>query len=192
MKFKTIQTAKIDAGLTYDKDQPEYGYYIDSDGVRQFGQTGMKDVYSFIQKDLKQTDFEYIMSLVKRGDTSVLMARDGFFDDVSESPDSLLDALSLGDELRDRFNELPLEVRSKYGNSIYNFARAVSAGDYSAFDQSPVSEQSGQDSKTTAASLSPDSVFVDATGRKYRLVPDGADQGRESDSQGASAGGDKE
>lgn len=101
--------------------QDEYGYYYDeNERKRVFGVVGKKNLYEDILSHKDATDIRYIKEVLLNGGAPELT--DEMFGDISSISPDLLDNLQKAELGRDMFNNLPVEIRQKYGNDIYKFA----------------------------------------------------------------------
>lgn len=69
-----------------------------------------------------------ILARYQRGDLSVLSANAGQFMDVTSMPTTLAEAQQKLIDVRNRFEQMPLEIRQQFGNSVDQFIEAVSTG----------------------------------------------------------------
>lgn len=85
---------------------------------------GKESISEKINSYAKFTDISYIMSRLQAGDNSVI--RDGaMYGDFTKTPKSLAEALQIMINAEQRFNELPLDVRSKFNNSYLAWMQAA-------------------------------------------------------------------
>lgn len=98
-------------------EENTYGYDVNEYGQKILVKTGTKNTYEEIQSWKEETSIEHILTRLAQGDNSVIRPM-GSFGDISEMPKSLIEAKRQIAKLENVWNELPLEVRNKYGNSI--------------------------------------------------------------------------
>lgn len=94
-------------------------------GQIRLEEVGKESISQMINSFKDSTDITYIAQRLAMGDTSVL--RDGaVYGDFTKTPKSLAESLQIIIDGEKKFNELPLDVRSSFDNSYYQFI--MSAG----------------------------------------------------------------
>lgn len=79
---------------------------------------GKESISEKINAEKHFTDISYIVSRLQMGDTSVL--RDGaMYGDFTKVPKTLAESLQVVIDGQRKFDQLPLEVKSKFNNSYY-------------------------------------------------------------------------
>ena len=107
-----------------------YAPVFDEKGVMHLAESGREDLYGYIQSHRDSVDLHKILERFAQGDAGVLerFQQKGVFGDFSEFPKTyaeLLNTVISGEQI---FNQLPLEVREKFGHSFNRWlAQAGSA-----------------------------------------------------------------
>lgn len=129
IKYKIPKFFEKYDGQTVSTCNDEYGYVSTPDGV-QFAFTGLHDVRDEIQSCAKTSDMAYILQQIANGNASVLQQNtEAVYADMSGKKD-LFESLVAAQEAKEAFATLPKEIREKYGNSVYSFARACDSGEF--------------------------------------------------------------
>lgn len=100
--------------------EPEYKERYDERGVAYLEQVGEVDTYAKIQSYRDECDVMSILSRYAAGDTSVL-SNPGWYIDTTKMPNSYTDYLNLMNEQREKFEQLPLEIRMKFNNNFNEY-----------------------------------------------------------------------
>lgn len=128
--FKTAFTgherASTPVGSRY---QSEFGYEIDKYGRKVLVKTGETDLYAKIQESLEETKIENIINRCIAGDTSVLRP-DGVYMDLTEQPNSLLEAMQQIQNLENIWNGLSNEIKEKYNYDLGQYVAAAGSEDW--------------------------------------------------------------
>lgn len=99
-----------------------YGYEVDKKGMKVLKPNGTKNVYEKIQEYLEETKIENVIQRVIAGDTSVLRP-DAIYQDITNMPTNMIDAMNQVKALEKTYNELPKEIKDKY-QTIEEFVQA--------------------------------------------------------------------
>uniref|UniRef100_A0AAU8AV18 Internal scaffolding protein n=1 Tax=Dulem virus 140 TaxID=3145617 RepID=A0AAU8AV18_9VIRU len=102
--------------------QAEY----DKDGTLNLVESGRENLYDYIQSHKDSVDIHILLQRYKNGDVSALSRAQGTFGDFTEMPKSYAELLNNLIKGESYFNELPVEVRSKFDHSFQKWL--VSAG----------------------------------------------------------------
>ena len=100
---------------------PVYRQRINNDGQFEVYIEKYTNVYDYIQQSLEDTKIEVIMQKYAAGNIDILNQVNGMYGDFSSLPKSLADAQNMIINAKDKFNELPLEIREKYDNNVFKF-----------------------------------------------------------------------
>lgn len=101
--------------------EPHYIEVYDENGHPSLRQDGETDVYAQIQSYKDDCDIHVLLARYAAGDVSV-MKSGGVYMDATQLPTSMHDIFNLMTEQRDKFNQLPLEIREKFGHSFETWA----------------------------------------------------------------------
>lgn len=95
-----------------------YAPQIDENGHLELVETGREDLYDYIQSHKDSCDIHQIMRRFEAGDTEALMKRQGNYGDFTAMPKTyaeMLNAVIAGEQ---KFMELPVETRARFGHSF--------------------------------------------------------------------------
>lgn len=110
-------------GQTFNSVVPVYGYFTDDNGDVQFGQVSEENIYDKIQSYADSCDMDFVKQMILDGECAAPVASDDSFFDTTVFPDNLIDAMNGIKSAAGAFNSLPLELRKKYNNNVYEFAK---------------------------------------------------------------------
>jgi len=114
---------------TGDGFENTYKEFVDKDGKITLECVGKTSMYEMIQESLEETQIYNILEKYELGDTSVLNRIAGFYDDITAVPTDLLTAQNMILDMRNNFDNLPVELRKKYGNPS-DLIKAIETGDF--------------------------------------------------------------
>lgn len=120
-------------------------------GFEELVETGRQSISTMINAWKDMTDMSYIMSRLNAGDASVLNVRsDAFFGDVSDMSFDHRAALDTIVNARTYFDNLPAEIRAKFGDSFESwFSEAGDESWVKKMVNDPVSVPVAEPSKET-------------------------------------------
>lgn len=101
-----------------DRMRKLYHARYDKEGVLEFVEDGVENIYESIQSHADSCDIHSILLRYRNGDASALSVKQGFFADVSNLPNSYAGILNLVKDAQSYFESLPIEERNKYDNSF--------------------------------------------------------------------------
>lgn len=101
--------------------EPEYKERYDDKGNPYLEKVGEVNTYEKIQSYKEECDVMSILSRYAAGDTSAL-ATPGWYIDTSKLPKTYTEYLNMMKDKEAEFNQLPLEIRQKFGMSFQNWA----------------------------------------------------------------------
>lgn len=101
--------------------EPEYKERYDENGHAYLEKVGEVNTYEKIQSYREECDVMAIMSRYAAGDESVL-ATPGYYIDTSKLPKTYTEWLNMMNEQREKFDQLPLDIRQKFGMSFEKWA----------------------------------------------------------------------
>lgn len=115
MKFNTAFSEKKPVYMEVgSKFMDTYEYSIDEKGHKSLVKTGEKDIYTPIQEALENTLIENILQKAALGDPEALNKIQGHYLDTTNMPTSLAEAQNKIIQLKNEFNQLPVDVRRKF------------------------------------------------------------------------------
>lgn len=98
----------------------EYEYKLNAKGQKTLVKNGRRDVLSEIQQYKDEVSIENILAKVAVGDYTDFRP-DGIYQDTTQIPNNLNEARAVMLDLENYWNTLPLDVRSKFDNSLETF-----------------------------------------------------------------------
>lgn len=101
--------------------EPEYRERYDEHGHPYLEKVGEVNTYEKIQSYRDQCDVMAILSRYAAGDESAL-ATPGYYIDTTKLPKTYTEYLNMMNEQREKFDQLPLEIRQKFGMNFQNWA----------------------------------------------------------------------
>lgn len=122
-KFKPWRLVKFDsptnAGSRFKK---KYSASYNKEGILELHETGIEDVYEYIQSFADEVDLNKILQQFRAtGDVSLLSRAQGFYMDASELPETWPDILNVVDNVKNEFEKMPPEFKENYGNDFAQF-----------------------------------------------------------------------
>lgn len=102
----------------------------DENGQIVLKSTGTIDLQEKIQADKYACDINTIVKRYAAGDTDVLHRVQGSFIDVSSMPKSYAEYLNLSIRLKSDYDTLPVDIKSKFGNSFENYMLKFGSDDW--------------------------------------------------------------
>ena len=109
--------------------EPEYRERYDERGEAYLEKVGDVNTYEKIQSYRDQCDVMAILSRYAAGDETAL-ATPGYYIDTSKLPKSYTEYLNMMNEQREKFNQLPLEVRQKFGMNFEQWAATAGENEW--------------------------------------------------------------
>lgn len=100
--------------------EPQYIERYDEHGHPYLEHTGDVNTYEKIQSFKDECDINVLMQRYAAGDESVL--RPGYYIDTSAMPKTYHEYFNLMQEQKEKFSQLPLEIKNKFGNSFEEWA----------------------------------------------------------------------
>lgn len=105
-------------------EEPVFKERYDENGVAYLVQTGVINTYEKIQSYKDECDINAILARYANGDESAL-AMPAYYIDTTRLPTSYTEWLNKRNELQERFNSLPLNIREKFGMDFNQWAAAA-------------------------------------------------------------------
>ncbi|UPW41046.1 internal scaffolding protein [Sigmofec virus UA08Rod_5667] len=140
-----------------------YQAAYDVNGTLQLYESGQEDLYDYIQSFKDSVDIHVILKRFAAGETDVLSQVQGFYADAADMPSTyqeVLNAVIAGETV---FNQLPAEIKQKFGNSFSQWLVSFESPDFSVkmgwtkpdLTDSQVQDFSISSSTTTPTTTSP-------------------------------------
>ncbi len=90
---------------------------LNTDGCGKLEQVGERRSYELIQSYKQDTDINYLVQRYMSGDTSVLQRVQGLYTDISDAPESLIEAQERIKTAERIYHTLPEEAAKAVGNA---------------------------------------------------------------------------
>lgn len=90
---------------------------LNTDGCGTLEQVGVRRSYELIQSYKQETDINYLVQRYISGDTSVLQRVQGLYTDITDAPESLIEAQERIKTAERIYNTLPEEAAQAVGNA---------------------------------------------------------------------------
>ena len=129
--------------------EPEYRERYDERGEAYLEKIGDVNTYEKIQSYKEQCDVMAILSRYSAGDETAL-ATPGYYIDTSKLPQTYTEYLNMMNEQREKFNQLPLEIRQKFGMNFEQWVATAGENEWL--------EKMGILTKKDAAAQQPDTA----------------------------------
>lgn len=91
-------------------------------------ENGVEDIYDSVQKASEGRLLPDLIRRVANGDISAIPDPVDSFVDITNAPKDMLEAHQMLTDARDKYNSLPSDLRSKFGNSFEKFLSASADG----------------------------------------------------------------
>lgn len=95
------------------------------DGTFKLTEIDSIDIKAEINSHASTCDMAYILSRLKVGDSSVLQSKPGVYGDFTVFPKTYAEMLQLVSSGEEAFNQLPVDVRSKFGHSFTRWVSTI-------------------------------------------------------------------
>lgn len=112
------------------RERNDYAITIDKKGHKVLKCVGKHDIYQEIQSYLEETKIENIIARAAAGDVAALNQRQGFYADITDTPNNLAEAQNEILKLSNYFDSLPAEVRAKFDNSKERFVHLYGSDEW--------------------------------------------------------------
>ncbi len=109
--------------------EPHYIEKIDENGRTYLEKDGETNTYAEIQSYKDECDVHSILCRYFAGDASVL-SRQGVYIDATQLPTTYHEMYNLMAEQRDKFDQLPLEIKRKFDNSFNVWASTAGSEEW--------------------------------------------------------------
>lgn len=117
----------------------EYIAQFDSNGALELVPNGERNIFQDIQMFKDECDIHLLLKRYAAGETDVLTKVQGFYADISQFPTTYAEMFNVMKRSREFFDTLPVDVKSKFGNSYETFLASSQSPDFlSAFVASTV------------------------------------------------------
>ena len=102
-----------------------YAPVVNKDGTIDLKEKEKECLYDYIQSFKESCDINVLVKRYQMGDTAALMRGQTFYGDVTDMPKTFAEMLDVMIQGQNFFENLPAEVKEKFGNSFYQFAAAI-------------------------------------------------------------------
>lgn len=109
--------------------EPHFIELYDQHGHPYLEQDGETDTYAKIQSFKEECDIHYLLARYAAGDSSMIHS-EAVYMDVTQLPGSMAEMMNYMIRQKERFYELPLEIREKFGHSFEAWAAQAGTDDW--------------------------------------------------------------
>lgn len=102
-------------------------------GVGKLVESGRQSIREYIESSFDETKIDTILSRCARGDISALQRVAGQYADLSTAPECIHELKKFIDDARASFDNLPVDLKSEFGNSPEQFVASFSNGQFNKF-----------------------------------------------------------
>lgn len=120
-KFKTIfnrDPKKDTFSPTGDFTEMRHTAHMKADGRRELVKDKEVAIYDLIQASREETEIENIIRRATEGDYNALNQGVGVYTDITGAPKSIAEAQQWIIEIKNKFEELPSELKAKFDNNV--------------------------------------------------------------------------
>lgn len=107
-----------------------YTPVYDHNGVLDLEVSGQEDIYEMIQSYAESCDINVLIARYENGDVSALSQRQGFYIDATGMPHTYAEMLNAIISAETTFNQLPVDIRAKFGHSFEQFLSQMDSPDF--------------------------------------------------------------
>lgn len=104
----------------------------DDAGMMYLEHAGELDAYAEIQSHKDSVDIHVLLARYQNGDVTALQRVQGVFGDFTQLPKTYADALNLVNDGKQLFDELPVDVRAKFGHDFARFVASIGTPEFMA------------------------------------------------------------
>lgn len=108
-----------------------YKAIIDKDGKHQVIEDTKVNSYEKIQSHQASTDLHYLLQRYRQGDVEALNKCEGIYGDFSNAPRTLADYFEMQSEAQNTFLKLPTELREEFNNNPLEFLNLYGTVEFS-------------------------------------------------------------
>lgn len=125
-RYKRGKTFPVPTGTEFDKT---YQVKIDKFGHKSLTCTGKTNRYEVIQSHKDECDIQNILTRAST-DPSILNKRPGQYFDATNMPKTLAEFQQIYIDTVNEFNQLPLETRKLFNNSVEQYVAEYGSDDF--------------------------------------------------------------
>lgn len=107
-----------------------YSPVFDRKGVMSLEESGIENLYDYIQSHAQSVDIHVLLQRYQQGDLTVLSRVQGTYGDFTQMPTTFAGALNTLIAAEQYFDSLPVEVRAKFGHSFSQFIASMDSADF--------------------------------------------------------------
>lgn len=112
------------------REKISYSASYDDKGRIVLKESGKENLYDYIQSFAESCDINVLLKRYANGDVDVLSKVQGFYGDITEFPTTYAEMLNRVIEGENFFNDLPLDIRSKFGHSYSQFLASIGTPEF--------------------------------------------------------------
>lgn len=128
MKFRTAYERERKISPSGSRYRKNYVKSYEKDGTPVLQEAGVEDVYDSIQKAGQGLGIEDLIRRARAGDDTAIREPVDSYVDLTHAPKDMLEAHQMLVEAKDKYLQLPAELRGKFGNSFDQFLKASADG----------------------------------------------------------------
>lgn len=113
-----------------ERFQQEYTGVRLADGTINLVESDVTDLQEYINSFEESCSIEHIMAMCQAGDTSALNKAQGSYIDCTQMPKTLRGVLDLVIDGQMKFNQLPIEIKEKFGNDFNRWFEEAGSEDW--------------------------------------------------------------
>lgn len=113
-----------------EKFQMEHNPVMGTDGKRKLEKTKRLEIYELIQSHKEECDINNIIARHLNGDPFAINKKIGNFMDLTEMPKTIAEAQQIVINLKNDFENLPLEIRNKFENNPEIYVASYGTDDW--------------------------------------------------------------
>lgn len=107
-----------------------YSPVFDRKGVMSLEESGIENLYDYIQSHAQSVDIHVLLQRYQQGDLTVLSRVQGTYGDFTQMPTTFAGALNTLIAAEQYFDSLPVDVRAKFGHSFSQFIASMDSADF--------------------------------------------------------------
>lgn len=116
--------------FTGSPEKVVYQARYDASGTLELYESGLEDLYGYIQSHRDSCDIHVILNRFANGELDVLSQVQGFYADTTGMPSTYAEVLNAVLDGERMFNSLPAELKQQFGNSFAQWLTAMDKPDF--------------------------------------------------------------
>lgn len=107
-----------------------YAPFFDEGGTWHLEETGVDDLYGYIQSHAQSVDIHVLLKQYQLGDLQALERVQGTYGDFTNAPKTMAEALNTMIAAEQYFLSLPKDVRAQFGHNFNQFVASMDQPDF--------------------------------------------------------------